>query len=106
MCFATREDTGIPALQEWCHTLILPLHEEAARNLLERLRAFIQSFRAFMEESHPGLSDKDREAIMKQWRSATDGFPDEDFNNRVLRDIKAKRQTSGVLWRLIKVRPG
>ncbi|RDX53114.1 hypothetical protein OH76DRAFT_1480146 [Lentinus brumalis] len=99
-CFTDIEQTRIPALREWCHTLTLPAREKATHNLLVQLRAFAQSFSAFIEGT-PGVSEKDRAAIKRKWESAMHGCSSEDFKNRGYREVKAKQRTTGVTWRLI-----
>jgi len=40
ICFSHANDTGIPALQGWCHTLIVSSRERATRSFLTHLKTF------------------------------------------------------------------
>ncbi|KAH7922469.1 hypothetical protein BV22DRAFT_1106623 [Leucogyrophana mollusca] len=67
-CFSNVEDTGIPALQQWCHQLTVSSRERAARNFLSRLKAFSTSVRVYVE----GIGDVtavDREELREKWES-------------------------------------
>ena len=101
-CFATIDETGIPALQAWCHELTLLLHEKAALTLLTQLQAFVHSFSSFVEGT-PGLTEEDAVALADAWESDMSDCPAEDFENRNMRIVKVKRHKIGVTWRLVKV---
>ena len=67
-CFSKVEDTGIPALQEWCHHLTVSSRERAARNFLMHLKTFTNSVRTYVQ----GIGDvtaADREALRAKWES-------------------------------------
>ncbi|KAI0721893.1 hypothetical protein C8T65DRAFT_825464 [Cerioporus squamosus] len=99
-CFTHIEQTCIPALREWCHTLTLPVREKATHNLLVQLRAFVQSFRAFVEGT-PGVSEKDRSAMKKRWESSMVNCSPEDFKNRAYQEVKAKQRMTGDFTKVI-----
>ncbi|KAI0723405.1 hypothetical protein C8Q76DRAFT_783295 [Earliella scabrosa] len=101
-CFERIEETGIPALREWCEQLILPRREEATHKLLVHLRAFGQSLKSFVEGT-PGVSDSDRQNMKLRWDSTMGGsFPMADFANRPVRELEARRRDAGVSWHLVK----
>lgn len=67
-CFAKPDDTGIPALQEWCHHLTVASRERAARNFLTHLKTFANSVKTYVQ----GIGDitaADREALRAKWES-------------------------------------
>lgn len=89
---------------EWCHSLTLPIRERATHSLLVQLRAFAQSFSAFVEGT-PGVLDKDRTTMKQQWESVIDPSS-KYFKHRSYREalVAIKRRTrAGVTWRLVKV---
>ena len=76
-CFSKTEDTGIPAVQAWCHHLTVASRERAARNFLTHLRSFADSVKVYLE----GIADVtvgDREALKEKWESS---IADEDDND-------------------------
>ncbi len=102
-CFVNKEDTNVPALQQWCHTLALPVREAATDRLLVRLRAFAESLRSFIEDS-PGVRSDDRDTMISQWESPMEDCSERDFRSRTTRYGKAEEyEFHGVTWRLIKV---
>lgn len=67
-CFTKTEDTGVPALQEWCHHLTVSSRERAARNFLTHLKTFANSVKTYVE----GVGDvtaADRESLRAKWES-------------------------------------
>lgn len=83
-CFCRVEDTGIPELQKWCHTLTVASRERAARNFLIHLKTFSNSVKSYVE----GIGDvtvTDREAMRAKWESMQeDGDEDEDDMDAML----------------------
>lgn len=93
----------MPALQEWCHQLALPVREAATERLLVRLRAFADSLRSFIEDS-PGIKSEDRDAMISQWESPMDDCSELDFRSRPMRYwIAEKYDFQGVTWHLVNV---
>lgn len=73
-CFTKVDDTGIPALQQWCHSLTVSSRERAARNFLTHLKTFTNSVRTYVQ----GIGDvtaADRESMREKWES---NMPDDD----------------------------
>lgn len=67
-CFTKPADTGIPALQDWCHHLTVSSRERAARNFLAHLKTFANSVKTYVQ----GIGDvtaADREALREKWES-------------------------------------
>ncbi|KAI0079668.1 hypothetical protein K474DRAFT_1683062 [Panus rudis PR-1116 ss-1] len=76
-CFTEVKDTGIPALQEWCHTLTISSRERAARNFLTHLKTFANSIRTYVQ----GIGDvtiADRESLRAKWEST---LPEDDYDD-------------------------
>lgn len=72
-CFTNVKDTGIPALQEWCHTLTIASRERSARTFLTHIKTFAHSVQSYVQ----GIGDVtaiDRESLRRQWESR--GFND------------------------------
>ncbi|QRV77492.1 GTPase SLIP-GC protein [Ceratobasidium sp. AG-Ba] len=67
-CFVNVEDTGIPALQRWCHQLTVSARERSARSLINNLATFLRSIRAYMDDIE-GVSVADRIALAEMWES-------------------------------------
>ncbi|KAH9851613.1 hypothetical protein C2E23DRAFT_231950 [Lenzites betulinus] len=66
--FLDLDDTGIPALRQWCHQLTLPRREADASALLSRLRPFAASLQTVIEGASE-INEKDREMLRCQWAS-------------------------------------
>ena len=93
----------MPALQQWCHELALPVGEAATGRLLVRLRAFAESLRSFIEDS-PGIKSEDRDAMLSQWESPMEDCSQRDFRSRTTRYQKAEEHDfQGITWRLVNV---
>ncbi|KAF8165415.1 Dynamin family-domain-containing protein [Crassisporium funariophilum] len=79
-CFSNIKDTGIPDLQEWCHTLSVASRERAVRTFMSHLKAFAKSIHSYVQ----GIGDvtaTDREALREKWESQGFDEPDEyDIN--------------------------
>ncbi|KAG9084570.1 hypothetical protein FS749_005121 [Ceratobasidium sp. UAMH 11750] len=67
-CFINVEDTGVPALQKWCHELTVSARERSARSLLNNLATFLRSVRAYVDDIE-GVSVADRIALAEMWES-------------------------------------
>ena len=67
-CFVNAEDTGVPALQEWCHELTIHARERSARSLLNNLATFLRSIRSYVDDME-GVSVADRLALAEMWES-------------------------------------
>ncbi|KII94798.1 hypothetical protein PLICRDRAFT_86263 [Plicaturopsis crispa FD-325 SS-3] len=75
-CFSNVEDTGIPALQQWCHQLTIASRERSARNFLSHLKTFADSVRNYVQ----GIGDvtvADREALREKWESSEQNDADD-----------------------------
>lgn len=74
-CFSNVEDTSIPALQQWCHSLTVSSRERAARNFLSHLKTFANSVQGYVQ----GIGDitaTDRTLLREKWEST----PQDDDN--------------------------
>ncbi|KAK0468295.1 uncharacterized protein EV420DRAFT_1473993 [Desarmillaria tabescens] len=67
-CFSNVDDTGIPALQKWCHALTLSSRERSARNFLAHLQTFSVSIQTYVN-GISGVTATDREALRSKWQS-------------------------------------
>ncbi|KAK0206486.1 Dynamin family-domain-containing protein [Desarmillaria ectypa] len=76
-CFSNVEDTGIPALQEWCHALTLSSRERSARNFLAHLQTFSVSIQTYMN-GISGVTATDREALRSKWESTDEDLDQDD----------------------------
>ncbi|OAX43900.1 hypothetical protein K503DRAFT_846915 [Rhizopogon vinicolor AM-OR11-026] len=71
-CFSNPEDTGIPALQKWCHQLTISGRSRAAKQFHTHLKMFANSVQVFVD----GIGDvtgADREALRDKWESTPQG---------------------------------
>jgi hypothetical protein len=78
-CFSDKESTGIPELQEWCHTLTFASRARSANMFYTHLKAFANSVKTYVN----GIGDVtaiDREELRQKWESnlAHDGSLLED----------------------------
>ncbi|KAI0721894.1 Dynamin family-domain-containing protein [Cerioporus squamosus] len=73
-CFTKVDDTGIPALQEWCHHLTISSRSRAARNFLTHLNTFAKNVRVFLQGVGE-VTEADRLAMRDKWESYA---PDEE----------------------------
>ncbi|KAH8084308.1 hypothetical protein BXZ70DRAFT_957636 [Cristinia sonorae] len=69
VCFSDVNDTGIPQLQQWCHSLTFPSRERTATNFLARLRTFVASIQSYVQDVSD-VTPADREALRARWESA------------------------------------
>ncbi|TEB25954.1 hypothetical protein FA13DRAFT_1668374, partial [Coprinellus micaceus] len=63
VCFTDLEDTGIPALQRWCHDLTQPFREQAALRYLSRLGSLALRIRTWVEniDARPDTAETRRQ---------------------------------------------
>ncbi|KAL0573914.1 hypothetical protein V5O48_008034 [Marasmius crinis-equi] len=71
-CFSNTEDTGIPDLQKWCHTLTSTSRARTARVFLNQLRMFSNSIIGYIRGIGE-VTPADRESLRKQWESKWPG---------------------------------
>jgi hypothetical protein len=88
-CFSDVKDTGIPDLQQWCHTLTLTRRECAAQSFRDHLKTFATSIQTYIQ-GIGAVTNADRVALREKWASA---------------DASGERTASGISCCLIKVRP-
>ncbi|THH18282.1 hypothetical protein EW146_g2655 [Bondarzewia mesenterica] len=69
VCFSNIEDTGIPALQEWCHTLTKPVRTRAATRYASSLDG-LADIRQYLECDNED-TDYGRAALRSRWSSTT-----------------------------------
>lgn len=76
-CFTKVEDTGVPELQKWCHTLTVSSRERAARNFLVHLKTFANSIKSYVSDNGD-VTAADRLALREKFESTQED--DEDDN--------------------------
>lgn len=120
-CFSNLEDTGVPALQKWCHQLTIASRERAARTFLTHVKAFAHSIQTYVEGNNE-VTASDREHLRKKWESQTFGdhsAVDNDMLNLLQHlgsgigdnlysinpKVDADGETIGITPRLCKVGP-
>ncbi|KAG2146754.1 hypothetical protein DEU56DRAFT_786239 [Suillus clintonianus] len=67
-CFSNIQDTGIPALRQWCHQLTVSSRSRAAKQFHTHLKTFANSVRVYVD----GIGDvtiADRESLREKWES-------------------------------------
>ncbi|KAI0069058.1 hypothetical protein BV25DRAFT_1817993 [Artomyces pyxidatus] len=79
-CFSTIEDTGIPAMQAWCHSLTTSSRERAARNFLVHLKSFANSVKQYIEVAGD-VTEADRATLKAKWES---GYVDGGVNDAAM----------------------
>ncbi|PIL36747.1 hypothetical protein GSI_00436 [Ganoderma sinense ZZ0214-1] len=67
-CFTKVDDTGVPALQQWCHHLTVSSRSRAARAFLTHLTTFAKTVRVFLQGIGE-VTEADRFAMKDQWES-------------------------------------
>ncbi|KAJ7700013.1 hypothetical protein B0H17DRAFT_274436 [Mycena rosella] len=67
-CFSNVQDTGIPDLQKWCHSLTKSSRERAARNFLAQLATFATSVKQYVA-GIGNVTAADRESLRSRWES-------------------------------------
>ncbi len=72
-CFSNIDQTEIPALREWCHTLTRPAYVETATMLATQFRAFALTLKTFLDDTD-GVTEEDRRRIRRQWASSANQF--------------------------------
>lgn len=75
-CFTNTEDTGIPALQRWCHQLTVASRERSARTFFAQLRVFITGVESYIQ-GITGVTVTDRESLRQRWESNDYGIYDQ-----------------------------
>lgn len=75
--FHETDDTGIPALQEWCHHLTVSSRERAARNFFTHLKTFANSVKTYVEGAGD-VTAADRESLRAKWESNLEDMMDLD----------------------------
>ncbi|KAG0709554.1 hypothetical protein DFH29DRAFT_792939, partial [Suillus ampliporus] len=116
-CFSNVEDTGIPALRQWCRQLTISGRSRAAKQFHTHLKTFANSVRVYVD----GIGDvtiADRESLRENWESAPQGgqgmyddrmvskeLMDSRFftmNNNLSLKVDAHGEPIGVTPRLVK----
>ncbi|KAH8118439.1 hypothetical protein DFH11DRAFT_1849817 [Phellopilus nigrolimitatus] len=68
-CFSNVEETGVPELQKWCHTLTVKSRDRAAKSFRNHLRVFSTSVKSYVD-SFGTVSEADRESLREKWETA------------------------------------
>ncbi|KAK1224421.1 hypothetical protein PQX77_012717 [Marasmius sp. AFHP31] len=71
-CFSRAEDTGIPDLQKWCHTLTSTSRGRTARVFLHHLKTFSNSIVGYIRGIGE-VTPADRDSLRQQWESKWPG---------------------------------
>ncbi|KAJ8086531.1 hypothetical protein PM082_005354 [Marasmius tenuissimus] len=71
-CFSRAEDTGIPDLQKWCHTLTSTSRGRTARVFLHQLKTFSNSIVGYIRGIGE-VTPADRDSLRQQWESKWPG---------------------------------
>ncbi|TFK55750.1 hypothetical protein OE88DRAFT_1804556 [Heliocybe sulcata] len=120
-CFSNVEDTGVPAVQQWCHTLTISSRERAARNFLTHLKTFANAVRSYVEGIGE-VTEIDRATLREKWESTPPddvinfNFADAEYdfgdlgnlgglyamNNKPAQKVDAYGEPTGVTPRLVK----
>lgn len=74
-CFSNAEDTGIPALQDWCHQLTVASRERAARGYRLHVKTFATTVQSYIQGIE-GVTVADRKSLRDKWEST--GLDDEN----------------------------
>lgn len=109
-CFSNVEDTGIPGLQKWCHTLTFSSRQRSARNFFSQLQIFATSVQTYVR-GIDGVTLADREALRKKWETPNeeaeyDSAPFLNVSGSELYSIKSEPRANmptGVALKLAKV---
>lgn len=68
-CFSNVDDTGVPALQEWCHQLTLSSRQRSARAFFAHLRTFATTVETYVR-GIGDVTEADRAALREKWSSS------------------------------------
>ena len=106
-CFSDVKDTGIPDLQQWCHSLTLGPREITAQNTLKNLKIFATSIKTYIE----GIgyaTEADCKALRKKWESFVPdfrGYKNKGPNQRLAIKVDMDGEPIGISSRLSNVCP-
>jgi hypothetical protein len=70
-CFSSKEDTGIPPLQKWCHDITVSARERVAKKFLHHLSTFLQQVSSYVSDME-GVSIQDRVTLRNRWETKED----------------------------------
>jgi hypothetical protein len=107
--FEDKQETGIPALQSWCHTLTDSSRLRAARNFIKHLKTFGQSVASYVTSIND-VSVADRLNLKEKWASDEPEDPmavDPDLAEMLGMPVPKARHTGGnkgIMHLLIEVR--
>ncbi|KAJ7179183.1 hypothetical protein C8R46DRAFT_1072781 [Mycena filopes] len=88
-CFSNPRDTGIPDIQEWCHSLTKSSRERSAKRFLKELARFAKDVKDYVT----GIGDVtavDRETLRDKWESGeqeTEPADDDDPFSAILGNL-------------------
>lgn len=95
-CFTNAEDTGVPALQEWCHKLTFTSRARVARNFMTQFKAFLTSIGSYVQ----GIGEVtavDRESLRAKWESGAQSDDEDDVYGHALMDSDYSSDLDGIL---------
>jgi hypothetical protein len=81
-CFTNIGETGIPALQAWCHSLTSS-RAGASKQFLSHLDSFSKQIQAYLESILGEASAISRKALRKQWESPPTKFTQKKVRENV-----------------------
>ncbi|KZS91715.1 hypothetical protein SISNIDRAFT_487030 [Sistotremastrum niveocremeum HHB9708] len=68
ICFTAINETGIPALQQWCKDLAVTTRAEAAHKIVTTLNTTLKSISSYLEDLD-AVNEKDRKYLREMWES-------------------------------------
>lgn len=105
-CFSSVDDTGVPALQQWCHSLTVSSRERSARSFLTNVKAFSNTVASFVADVGD-VTVADRELLREKWESVPgqdDPYVDAPYSFNEDVKPKVKNGTAGITFRMVQVR--
>lgn len=68
VCFSNSEDTGIPAVQSWCHQLTSDSRQRCATDLLRELETILVTIRSYVGSRY-NISPAERILLQRKWQT-------------------------------------
>ena len=68
VCFSNPEDTGIPAVQSWCHQLTSDSRQRCAINLLRELETILATIKSYVGSRY-NISPAERTSLQRKWQT-------------------------------------
>lgn len=68
VCFSNAEDTGIPAVQSWCHQLTSDSRQRCATDLLRELETILATIKSYVGSRY-NVSPAERTLLQRKWQT-------------------------------------